>query len=96
MNKTTKFFQTVGQAIANGKLGNAAAINASVASASGVKYLHGNGPSPEWAEIPTERDVFAQYEPTPRTLTARLQDIALYRVLVNAGNPMADILKVMA
>ena len=79
MNKSTKFFSTVGLAIGMAGQGPTAAITAETASAAGVKYLRGNGESPEWAEIPTARDLFAQYEPTTRRLTASLHDVALHR-----------------
>lgn len=72
MNKTTEMFARIGKAIMNGQ-------NARDVSAAGVKYLHGNGPSPDWDQIPNERDAFSQYEPPTRTLTASLHDIALHR-----------------
>jgi len=89
MTKTTKMFQAIGAAIHTG-------VNARELSSAGVKYLHGNGPSPEWDLIPAERDLFAQYEPPTRTLTAKLQDVALYRYLVQRNHSVDQVLEVMA
>lgn len=73
MDKITKHFRTIGQAILKG------GATAKDASHMGVKHLRSESPAPEWAAIPVERDAFVQYEPSTRTLRASLHDIALYR-----------------
>lgn len=77
MNKQTRFFQTIGLALL------AASVTTptrTLASANGAKYLREEkNPAPVWAEIPTARDAFTQYEPPTKRLTASLHDIALHR-----------------